>query len=537
MSTALQLPARRGDVGSGRRRGIAAPPAGPVPAADRGETAAGIAPVRMGRYLPLALLVTGLVIAAPAVLAAAIVPRGGALPMIASAACAAALATALASAGAAIWKRQPRSRDVVFADLLLWGWVRRCWTERRLSQARGLYDSARNAGPMVRIEVLTGLGRLLEGRDSYTHGHGQRVARSSARIARAMHLSSVEIAKIHVAAALHDLGKLYTPRTILNNPRRLTDDEFAVVKRHPVDGAEMLAAVGDPEIAAMVRHHHERVDGHGYPDGLTGSDIPLGARIIAVADTFDSIVSSRPYRSARTHKKALDVLSNEAGCQLDEVAVGAFLGRYSARRSVAWYALASAVPQRIVAGLTASLGIGANAGAAGSIVPALGAVGLLAMSPGPHQKALGEQHAHRMPAPVRSHRLPAPVASHRLSVATAGAKRDTRQTASARPTSPARRRGRGGLRTPSGTPGSTRPAASTPNTPVGAGTTPIPSTGPPPPHTTSSPTPTQSPVAPPVDAAPTIPAPPLELPVTVPSVSASVPSATVSVSPPPLGGP
>jgi HD-GYP domain-containing protein (c-di-GMP phosphodiesterase class II) len=335
----------------------------------------------MRRYLPLAVLLTTLVTIVPAVLVAAVAPRGNALGALLLGAAAVALSISIAAAGAAVWKRQPRSRDVLFADLLLWGWLRRWWTERRLSEARELYESACRAGPLVSIQLLTGLGRLLEARDSYTHGHGSRVARHSERIARAMHLSQVEVAKIRTAAAVHDLGKLYTPREILNNPGRLSDEEFEVVKRHAADGADMLAGVGDPEITAMVRHHHERIDGRGYPDGLAGAEIPLGARIIAVADTFDAITSNRAYRGAGTQKQALKVIAAGAGTQLDPAAVAAFRHRYSGRRSVAWLALVTAVCERgVIALQAASQGVGAAAGVT-SLLPTLGAAGLFSLSP------------------------------------------------------------------------------------------------------------------------------------------------------------
>jgi hypothetical protein len=274
---------------------------------------------------------------------------------------------------------------------MLWGWLRRCWTERRLTRARELYESARKAGATVDIDLLTTLSGLLQARDRQTHGHGQRVARHAGRIARAMHLSPVEIAKIRTAAVVHDVGKLHTPREILNNPGRLTDAEFAVIMRHPAEGAQMLADAGDPELAAMVRHHHERLDGHGYPDGLAGSEIPLGARIIAVADTFDAITSSRAYKSAGTQKKAFEILTKEGGAQLDTAAVAAFVGCYSSRRSVAWWALASTVPQRIIEGLRAipsAVGIGSGAA---TILPAIGAAGLLALSHGVRENTLAEQ--------------------------------------------------------------------------------------------------------------------------------------------------
>jgi putative nucleotidyltransferase with HDIG domain len=518
----------------------------------RAEVAAerdGLAPVRLRRYLPLVALITVSVVVLPAALVDAVVPRGGSLLMAASAASAVAVSVAIASAEAALWKRQRRSRDFVFADLMLWGWLRRCWTERRLAQARDLYDSARKAGPTVSIDLLQRLSKLLEARDVYTHGHSQRVARHAECIARAMHISPVETAKIRTAATVHDVGKLYTPREILNNPARLTDAEFAVMKRHPGDGADMLAAVGDPEIAAIVRHHHERMDGRGYPDGLIGSDIPLGARIIAVADTFDAITSTRSYRSAGTHKKALDILSDEAGSQLDGAAVAAFLSRYSARRSVAWFAFATAAPQRIFAMLqTASPSLGASAGGIASILPALGAAGLLTLSPGLRHDTLVDRGTHRQPvaAFTQPHQPTIPAAS----ATDSSPRHHIRQTASTRPTAPGYRPSRLTLHISPSTPVSKHPPTSTPNS-SGGGTgtvtvtrepvvvapttpptasspvsTPPPtasSPAPTPPPITTSPAPTPPPTAPPVNEAPKLPVPPISLPVTLPSINVNLP--------------
>jgi HD-GYP domain-containing protein (c-di-GMP phosphodiesterase class II) len=342
------------------------------------------APLRMRRYLPLAIASTGVVVVAPAIFVNADLPHGSVWTAILSAVVAVAISLALAMLGAALWKRQPRSRDVVFAELMLWGWARRCWTERRLSQARELFESARKAGPLVNIELLLGLSRLLEARDAYLHGHSRRVARHAVRIARAMGLSPREIAKIHTAAEVHDVGKLYTPREILNSPYPLNEEEFAVVKQHAPHGAEMVSVVGDPEITAIVRHHHERIDGGGYPDGLRGAEIPLGARIVAVADTFDAITSDRAYRSAGSQKHALDVICKEAGSQLDADAVATFLRGYSARRSVAWSAAGTVLMQRAALALQ-SLGSGLGAGSlasVGALAPTLGAVGVLAAAPG-----------------------------------------------------------------------------------------------------------------------------------------------------------
>jgi putative nucleotidyltransferase with HDIG domain len=374
----------------------------------------------LSRYLPLSLLVSASIMLAPAALVAAIVPRGGALLGLASVALAVVGSLLLAGGEAALWKRCRGSRDVVFADLMLWGWARRRWAERRLARARALYDSARRAGPAVSVGLLTTLTERLEARDAYTHGHSQRVARHAERIARAMHLDPIQTAKIRTAAAVHDVGKLHTPRSILNNPKRLSQAEFEVMKRHAADGAEMLAAVGDPEIAAMVRHHHERIDGSGYPDGLAGASIPLGSRIIAVADTFDSITSNRAYRRADTQKRALDVLSREAGRQFDEDAVAAFRHRYSARASIAGWAVAAAAFQRVLApAQSGTAGLGTVAGGVGSLLPALGAAGLLALSPGLHRQTPGAPGA-RSAQPAG---LSAPAPGPSLATAIAGGAR------------------------------------------------------------------------------------------------------------------
>jgi hypothetical protein len=323
-----------------------------------------------------------------------------------------------ASVGSAIWMRRPGSRDLVFGDLMLWGWLRRVRAERRLAHAWELLEEGaqEGRGPVLdrerRRETLQQLSALLEARDAYTHGHTRRVTRHSERIGREMGLSPEEVAKVRLAAAVHDVGKVNTPREVLTKPGRLTDEEFEIVKRHPVDGAEMVAEIEDPVITAMVRHHHERLDGSGYPDGLVGDEIPLGARIIAVADTFDAMTSHRPYRGACKHKKAIDVLTKEAGCQLDQAAVAAFRRYYSGKRSVAWSAFIVTAPQRLgtwAGGLFQGAGVGATPLAQG--VLAMGAAALSgAALGGQAASATGgiDRAAHREVArQVASHNAPA----------------------------------------------------------------------------------------------------------------------------------
>ena len=188
-------------------------------------------------------------------------------------------------------------------------------------------------------------------------------------IAKRMGLAREEVARIRTAAAIHDIGKMGTPKAILHKPGPLDDAEYAVIKRHPGAGARMAAVLGDAKLTEIVRDHHERLDGSGYPGGLAGAQIPLGARIIAVADTFDAITSARPYRAASPQRKALDILRSEAGARLDPAAVRAFCGHYAGRRALALWTLAAGIPEW----LAASLGGGVAALAAARI-PALAAL-------------------------------------------------------------------------------------------------------------------------------------------------------------------
>lgn len=170
------------------------------------------------------------------------------------------------------------------------------------------------------------LADLLDRRDPYTAAHSQRVAQLTALILDEFPgLSADEREAILLAARIHDLGKVATSDLILRKPGRLTDDEFAVIKRHPVDGSEILRHLSPyRHIVEIVRHHHERWDGRGYPDGLAGEAIPFGSRVIAVADTYDAMTTDRPYRRALTHDEALAELRRGAGTQFDPAVVAAF---------------------------------------------------------------------------------------------------------------------------------------------------------------------------------------------------------------------
>ncbi|HEX3511550.1 MAG TPA: HD-GYP domain-containing protein [Solirubrobacteraceae bacterium] len=335
----------------------------------------------------MAATTTAVVIVGPTLVVTATLPHGGVALGLLSAAVATAGSLAFAIIGAAVWKRLPCSGDVLFSELLLWAWLRRQWAERRLSQQRDLLEQVAKVGTEINVQQLLGLTRLLEVRNRYVHGHSRRVARHAVRVARTMGLSEQQVARIRLAAYVHDVGKLFTPSEILSNPSRLSDAEYAVVKKHAADGAEMLKGIRDREIAAMVRHHHERIDGGGYPDGLVGSQIPIGARVIAVADTFDAITSKRPYRAAKSHKRALDVLKSESGRQLDADAVAAFTASYSSRRSICAVAFVGSALQRAPAALQMA--------SVGSVVSTIGATGALILAPATvnHKHPSGHGHA------------------------------------------------------------------------------------------------------------------------------------------------
>jgi putative nucleotidyltransferase with HDIG domain len=285
-----------------------------------------------------AVLVTGAVLLGPLAVSWMLVADGGITSLGVSVVLGSAMSVVVSQLGGLWWERNRRSADLLFSDLLLWGWIRRRSMQRRLANAARLFPSSRAEAPGDLhlddpLALLRQLAADLEATDPYTHGHSRRVARYASLIAQGMDLPPADVRRIRLAAALHDVGKLHTPRTILDKPGRLTDDEFAVVKRHPGDGADMIQTVlDDRELVAIVRHHHERLDGKGYPSGLAADEIPLGARIIAVADTFDAITSKRSYRQPRPHKAALDIMRSEAGAQLDPEAVRAFRSAYFGRR-------------------------------------------------------------------------------------------------------------------------------------------------------------------------------------------------------------
>ncbi len=175
-------------------------------------------------------------------------------------------------------------------------------------------------------EILAILTTLLEAKDSYTAAHSDNVRRLSLNLARAMGLPPDGVFEISVAASLHDIGKINIPDSIINKPGGLTDWEFSVIKKHPIASYQMLEGLSSfGKIRDIALHHHERVDGRGYPDGLVGDELTIGSKIIAVADTYDAITTTRSYRKALTHEYALDEIMRVAGTQLDKTVAETFV--------------------------------------------------------------------------------------------------------------------------------------------------------------------------------------------------------------------
>jgi HD-GYP domain-containing protein (c-di-GMP phosphodiesterase class II) len=168
------------------------------------------------------------------------------------------------------------------------------------------------------FQSLLGLANALEAKDVYTRGHSERVATLARRIALAAGLTPGAADTIAQAGLLHDLGKIGIAESVLRKTGPLSDEEWAVMRRHPVVGAQIVAPLEFfADGAVIVRHHHERHDGSGYPDGLRGAQIPLGARIVAVADVYDALTSDRPYRARLARADVVRHLESQAGETLD----------------------------------------------------------------------------------------------------------------------------------------------------------------------------------------------------------------------------
>jgi putative nucleotidyltransferase with HDIG domain len=194
--------------------------------------------------------------------------------------------------------------------------------KRKAEENRRLYREMRQ----IYHDTVRAFGAAIDLKDAYTSGHSDRVARYSEAIAREMGVSGQQLEYIGVAGYLHDIGKITVDRSIINNPRPLTDREFKELNKHVTTGYEILSHIRHPwdEIAFMTKCHHEKLDGTGYPQGLCGDEIPLGSKIVTLADSFDAMMTDRPYRARLPIDQALGDLRRNAGTQFDPTVVVSF---------------------------------------------------------------------------------------------------------------------------------------------------------------------------------------------------------------------
>jgi putative nucleotidyltransferase with HDIG domain len=194
--------------------------------------------------------------------------------------------------------------------------------KRKAEENRRLYAEMHQ----IYRDTVRAFGAAIDLKDAYTSGHSDRVARYAEAIAREMGLTGQDLEHIEVAGYLHDIGKITVDRAIINNPHPLTDKEFGELNKHVTTGFEILSNIRRPwdEIAYMTKCHHEKVDGTGYPQGLRGDEIPLGSKIVTLADSFDAMMTDRPYRSRLSLEQTLSDLRKQTGKQFDGEVVAAF---------------------------------------------------------------------------------------------------------------------------------------------------------------------------------------------------------------------
>jgi diguanylate cyclase (GGDEF)-like protein len=186
----------------------------------------------------------------------------------------------------------------------------------------------------ARLRAAASLAHAVDARDAYTGSHSYMVGELAARVARRMELDAETVELTRLAGSLHDLGKLAIPEEILRKPGPLNEAERLVLERHPQIGYRMLDSLGVEPVATWVLHHHERWDGNGYPDRKSGEEIPLGARILFVADAYDAMTTDRVYRSRLSHERAIEELERCAGTQFDPEVVAAFKAEFDRPRQL-----------------------------------------------------------------------------------------------------------------------------------------------------------------------------------------------------------
>jgi putative nucleotidyltransferase with HDIG domain len=218
------------------------------------------------------------------------------------------------------------------------------WAQKRhrdmlqcLNDAHSLYSQLKAQHRVAQVEKRNGAlearflemakqwGDSIESKDRYTQGHCERVAFFACVLAESAGFNSRSLFWFRIGALLHDIGKIIVPTEVLNKPGKLTDEEWTIMKRHPEAGLELVADIDFPgDIGAIIRNHHERWDGKGYPDGLQGENIPFAARILCVADVYDALTTTRSYRPGLTHARAAEIMRSSTG-QFDPQLLETFL--------------------------------------------------------------------------------------------------------------------------------------------------------------------------------------------------------------------
>ena len=196
-----------------------------------------------------------------------------------------------------------------------------------LARVKCLVRTKRLNDELVNVEnAIIALATAIEAKDPYTEGHVERVASYALILGKEVRLAPWELQALRKAAILHDVGKIGVDESILLKPGSLTEEEFNQLKTHTIIGERICRPLGRNRlILEVIRHHHERYDGKGYPDGLAGEDIPIAARIMAVVDAYDALTSDRPYRARRSQEQAVEILKQEAGKQFDPKIATAFI--------------------------------------------------------------------------------------------------------------------------------------------------------------------------------------------------------------------
>lgn len=223
---------------------------------------------------------------------------------------------------------------IIAAALISWFFVLMAAESHMRNRFEQRRTSVTNASwPSIPAEkVLRGLARTAELRDTELGGHCERVAENSVLVGREMGLGDGSLLELYWGGVLHDLGKIAVADQTLNKASRLSEEELAEIRRHPAYGADLLNSLGKElnGIAAIVRYHHERWDGYGYPEGLKREELPLNARIVAVADVFEALTSSRPYRQPLRADQAMVYLRRSSGTHFDPAVVAVFESLFNA---------------------------------------------------------------------------------------------------------------------------------------------------------------------------------------------------------------